>query len=199
MSEVNKKNKESMEKSNEIIEKLRELINDLNDPSDISTKIPYPEYIETQSPGDKAEDSQEDWEIISEELKKEFNPQISELNSEILNKEQISQVYHLLPDVLKYSSCKILFSCKQNGFSLRTFFLKCEDKGPCVIVVKDSDQYIFGGFISSSIKCTNEFYGDGSTFVFTFHDTAKITTYKSRWSSDKLVSTAYTGIIIGKG
>lgn len=199
LPEAHKKNKESLEKSNEIIEKIRELVNDLNESSDITSKIPYPEYIESQKPEDNTEAIPEDWEIIDEEVKKVFNPQISELVSEILTKDQICQVHQLLPDVLKYSSCRILFSCKQNGFSLRTFFLKCEEQGPCVLVIKDSDQYIFGGFISSSIKCTNEFYGDGSTFVFTFQDTGKINTYMSRWSSDKLVSSSYTGIIIGKG
>jgi hypothetical protein len=184
--DVNKKNQEALDKSHEIIDKLAELILNTQEVSENATKVPFPEYLEHPA-------------IEQETPLQVSNSQILEIHSEILNTQETSQIYELLPDVLKFSSCKIMYSSQQHGFSLRTLFNRCEESGPFIILVVDADRYKFGAFIPMSLKCCNEFYGDGTVFVFTFKEKEKIRVFRSKWTSEKLVSTYYEGIIVGKG
>ncbi len=51
-----------------------------------------------------------------------------------------------------------------------TFFSKLEDMTETILVIKDSQGYVFGALTTEEWQNRNGFYGDGYSFVFTFKD-----------------------------
>ena len=47
-------------------------------------------------------------------------------------------------------------------------YRNCEGHQPCILVIKDFDDYIYGAFISDYLRSKNKFYGTGECFLFTF-------------------------------
>ncbi|KAJ3671375.1 hypothetical protein LUZ60_007454 [Juncus effusus] len=62
---------------------------------------------------------------------------------------------------------ELLYSSSIHGASFNTFLgniSNCE--GPTVLVIKDTDGYIFGGFASQKWEKYSDFYGDMKSFLF---------------------------------
>ncbi|XP_070575848.1 MTOR-associated protein MEAK7-like isoform X2 [Ptychodera flava] len=88
----------------------------------------------------------------------------SKLNS-ILDIPSVLFLNHHLPQKLK-SEWRLLFSTRLHGESFATFFQDISDKGPNIIIVKDTDGHVFGGFASETWLSQANFYGNSSCFLF---------------------------------
>lgn len=62
---------------------------------------------------------------------------------------------------------RFLFSSQIHGESFSTLMGRIVDNGPSVIIVEDSNGYIFGAFASASWSLSPKFTGDDSSFLFT--------------------------------
>lgn len=62
---------------------------------------------------------------------------------------------------------RFLFSSQIHGESFSTLMGRIVDNGPTVIIVEDSNGYIFGSFASASWSLSPKFAGDESSFLFT--------------------------------
>lgn len=62
---------------------------------------------------------------------------------------------------------RFLFSSQIHGESFSTLMGRIMDQGPTVIIVEDSNGYIFGGFAPASWSLGPNFAGDESAFLFT--------------------------------
>lgn len=52
---------------------------------------------------------------------------------------------------------------------------------PFILILKDTDGRVFGGYISNELKVYHEgFFGNGETYLFNFNDKFEIITY--RWT-----------------
>jgi len=51
-----------------------------------------------------------------------------------------------------------------------TFFKKARDYPWTILVVKDENNYIFGGFCLEEWRLKNQFFGSGENRLFTFED-----------------------------
>ncbi|XP_065423354.1 MTOR-associated protein MEAK7 isoform X2 [Chrysemys picta bellii] len=61
---------------------------------------------------------------------------------------------------------RLLFSSRVHGESFSQLCGQIVNKGPCILVLKDSDGYIFGGFASQSWDAKPQFQGDNRCFLF---------------------------------
>mmetsp|Transcript_30787 Transcript_30787/g.55882 ORF Transcript_30787/g.55882 Transcript_30787/m.55882 type:complete len:185 (-) Transcript_30787:107-661(-) len=59
-----------------------------------------------------------------------------------------------------------------DGVSLRTMYRQLADAGPCVLIVEDSSNCIFGAFLSDGLRPVSQCYGTHECFVFRFPRTA---------------------------
>lgn len=61
----------------------------------------------------------------------------------------------------------------KDGTSIIRVFQRCEDKKHSVLVIKDQDGYIFGGYAVEAWEHQGlkGFYGSGENLLFTFRDT----------------------------
>jgi hypothetical protein len=80
----------------------------------------------------------------------------------------ISQILFInsnLPTALQ-SKWRFLFSSQIHGESFSTLLGRIMDQGPTVIIVEDSNGYIFGGFATNSWSLSPNFVGDDHSFLF---------------------------------
>merc|ERR1712154_388768 len=71
----------------------------------------------------------------------------------------------------------LLYDLNVDGSSMLTFYDKCKNKGPLIMIIKDERGYIFGVFIAQSDGLndkghTKRFFGGADTFVFRLYPNA---------------------------
>ncbi|XP_027703542.1 TLD domain-containing protein 1 isoform X2 [Vombatus ursinus] len=81
-----------------------------------------------------------------------------------------------LPTELQYT-WKLIFSSHIHGCNFAKFCGNIIDRGPCLLVVKDRDGHIFGGFSSLSWAVKGQFQGDSRSFLFTISPNIAVYTY----------------------
>ncbi|XP_065312884.1 uncharacterized protein LOC135922347 isoform X2 [Gordionus sp. m RMFG-2023] len=89
--------------------------------------------------------------------------------SEILDRDQFRYIWNWIPIRYTMYVPQKLFSTKQDGISLKTFFNKVDGEEPTLILIKTFDNEVFGAYCSYDWKGRNKtnFFGSGETFVFT--------------------------------
>ncbi|XP_002741638.1 MTOR-associated protein MEAK7-like [Saccoglossus kowalevskii] len=78
-----------------------------------------------------------------------------------------------LPGKLK-TEWRLLFSTRLHGESFATFLQHITLKGPTIILVKDHDGHMFGGFASEEWKTQAQFYGNATSFLFSLYPTMEV-------------------------
>ncbi|XP_007477301.1 MTOR-associated protein MEAK7 [Monodelphis domestica] len=84
----------------------------------------------------------------------------------LLNIPAIIYINSHLPLNLQ-QSWRLVYSSHIHGLSFTQFCTSIIDKGPCLLVIKDSDGFIFGGFSSHSLELKSQFQGDSRCFLYT--------------------------------
>ena len=108
----------------------------------------------------------------------DFLPKL-DVPSDILSTYQLKQLYEFLPDSHQYSDLYRVFSLSIYGSSLKTFYYKCQDINNSILVIKDDEDNIFGGYASECFQPTKNFSGTGECFLFTFYKENKIHVFNS--------------------
>ncbi|XP_043350740.1 MTOR-associated protein MEAK7 isoform X3 [Dermochelys coriacea] len=72
---------------------------------------------------------------------------------------------------------RLLFSSRVHGESFSQLCGQIINKGPCILVLKDLDGYIFGGFASESWEVKPQFQGDNRCFLFSISPSLMVHTY----------------------
>ncbi len=81
------------------------------------------------------------------------------------NSDKIKHIHKWLPMSYICYDWELLYSSDIDGYSVITFYEKCSDLGPCILIIKDEDEYIFGVFLSDSInKDKRLFFGSGNEY-----------------------------------
>lgn len=75
-----------------------------------------------------------------------------------------SELRELLPCYLRYVDWHLGYAPKVHGTSLRTFYRR--QAGPNLLVVRDANGGLFGGFAPEAWRPTSAAYGTGESFVF---------------------------------
>lgn len=109
--------------------------------------------------------------------------------SEILSERQLKELHMNLPYYQQYKNLKLLYSPSKHGISMKTFYLNTEDYKTTIIVIKDDDQHIFGGYLSEPIRSSQKFYGTGESFVFTYHNFDRIHTFQATMANEYFIYT----------
>ena len=110
--------------------------------------------------------------------KGDFLPKL-DVPSDILNSYQLKELYEFLPDSHQYSDLYRVFSITIDGSSLRTFYEKCQDINNSILVLKDDEGNIFGGYASEKFEPIHNFMGTGECFLFSFYKGNKINVFNS--------------------
>ncbi|KAM6547684.1 hypothetical protein CsatB_019360 [Cannabis sativa] len=70
---------------------------------------------------------------------------------------------------------KLLYHSSFNGLSFSTFLGHISnDEGPTVLIIKDKEGYIYGGYASQPWEKHGDFYGDMKSFIFQLYPNAAL-------------------------
>ncbi|XP_072492303.1 MTOR-associated protein MEAK7 isoform X2 [Notamacropus eugenii] len=94
----------------------------------------------------------------------------------LFNIPAIVYINSFLPTKLQHT-WKLIFSSQIHGYNFAKLCGNIVDKGPCLLVVKDRDGYVFGGFSSHSWAVKGQFQGDSRSFLFTISPSIAVYTY----------------------
>ncbi|EOA93162.1 TLD domain-containing protein KIAA1609-like protein, partial [Anas platyrhynchos] len=72
---------------------------------------------------------------------------------------------------------RLLFSSRLHGESFSQLCGHIVNKGPCIVILRDLDGYIFGGFASHSWEVKPQFQGDNRCFLFSVFPSLAVYTY----------------------
>ncbi|CAG8703272.1 8938_t:CDS:2, partial [Cetraspora pellucida] len=85
----------------------------------------------------------------------------------VLNETIAEQIRLKLPRRLRLlPSWNLLYSLDQDGTSMATMYHKVKGKGPLVLVIKDTDEQVFGAFVTEPFKIHPSYYGTGECFLW---------------------------------
>ena len=104
--------------------------------------------------------------------------------SEILNNTQLKEIHTYLPYFHQYVSLYRLFSLSVDGSALKSLYKKCEGIKNSILVIKDDEGNIFGGYASDVFYPSSTFCGSPDSFLFTFYKEDKIHVYKATEIND---------------
>lgn len=104
--------------------------------------------------------------------------------SEILNNAQLKEIHSYLPYFHQYVSLYRLFSISVDGSALKSLYKKCEGIKNSILVIKDNEGNVFGGYASDVFYPSSTFCGSPDSFLFTFLKENKIHVYKSTEIND---------------
>ncbi|GBB83885.1 hypothetical protein RclHR1_10550005 [Rhizophagus clarus] len=87
----------------------------------------------------------------------------------VLDIDMAEQIRQQLPRRVRLApSWNLLYSLDQDGTSMTTMYHKVKDKGPLIVVIKDTDEQVFGAFVSESLKQRPSYYGSGECFLWKY-------------------------------
>ncbi|KAJ5075434.1 hypothetical protein M0811_07404 [Anaeramoeba ignava] len=155
--EINQKNKENQEQKQEN-EKQKQEINQKNQEIN-QIKLIYEEmksiYEENKS--------------IYEEMKSKYEEKLQKAfsDSEIIKEiEMMKKLKEWINDEFFYKMKKG-FSTKKDGFTGNQWHSICDNKGKTLIIIKTTDNYIFGGFTQVGfISGSDRYIKDSNAFIF---------------------------------
>jgi len=109
---------------------------------------------------------------------------VKEVKSEIVDESLMSSLYCWIPEQYALNKPQLLFSTKDHGFFMHTFFSCVDEYSKTIILVKTTEGSIFGAFCSEAWDkrhMTQGYFGTGESFVFTLLPNSKI----FRWVGTK--------------
>ena len=105
--------------------------------------------------------------------------------SEILTKDMLKELHSKLPYYHQFTSWTRVYTISIHGCDMKTFYEKVKNINNSLLVVKDEEGNIFGGYASEELLPSANFYGTGECFLFTFFKgEKKIHVYNSTNEND---------------
>ncbi|GMF10171.1 unnamed protein product [Phytophthora lilii] len=103
--------------------------------------------------------------------------------SSILTLEHIAYIDHVLPITSQLCRWFRIYSVEANGSSLETLLILAKKQSPTLLVVKDAEGNVFGGFASDEWHRAFHYYGTGESFLFSFANSSSAGGFiKYQWS-----------------
>lgn len=88
--------------------------------------------------------------------------------SNILTPEHIAYIDHSVPITSQLCRWCLLYSTETHGSSLHTLLMLSKNHTPTLLVIKDEQGNVFGGYGSDEWHRSTQYFGTGETFLFTF-------------------------------
>ena len=97
-----------------------------------------------------------------------------QVDSQILSEHQHDQIRSWLQDVSGLASpeqvkLELLYRASRDGWRAQDFHSRCDDKGPTITVIKNTDGFVFGGYADGPWSSHNNWTHSSQAFLFSLH------------------------------
>ncbi|KAI8369656.1 TLD-domain-containing protein [Blakeslea trispora] len=119
-----------------------------------------------------------------------------------LEKDLAQNIQAWLPPRISISSqWSLVYSLDQHGASLNTLYYRCRSiHGPCLLVIQDSQDQIFGAYLSEGIRVQSNCYGTGECFLWKKDKkTDRVDIYPWTTANDYLIYSDHDFFAMGGG
>eukprot|EP00475_Leptophrys_vorax_P037260 TRINITY_DN6399_c0_g2_i1.p2 TRINITY_DN6399_c0_g2~~TRINITY_DN6399_c0_g2_i1.p2 ORF type:complete len:410 (-),score=99.88 TRINITY_DN6399_c0_g2_i1:1255-2484(-) len=96
------------------------------------------------------------------------------LLSRCLSEEAVIEIQAALPRRYSVGDWELRYSTANDGFSLQTFYANASQGRSTVLVIRDTEGYVFGAFVPERWQISSTQFGNGETFVFSVHPKLQI-------------------------
>eukprot|EP00128_Syssomonas_multiformis_P014412 Colp12_sorted_trinity150504_noHs@27670 len=118
--------------------------------------------------------------------------------SQMIDNDEVAELSRYLPRRLSRANWFPIYSTYNDGISLKTFFRKfLPHEGGSVILFKDYDGHVFGGYAPEPWRMSEKCFGNGQSFVFTVRP--KLGVYKWTGRNDYFMRGSLDSIFMGCG
>lgn len=90
--------------------------------------------------------------------------------SEIISPTMAEDLITALPLSTRFCPWYLAYRINTHGVSLQTFYRQLADQGPSIVLIRDSNNNIFGAFATHSWEPCGRYFGSGECFVFRFNE-----------------------------
>ncbi|XP_053107068.1 TLD domain-containing protein 2 isoform X3 [Hemicordylus capensis] len=128
-------------------------------------------------PVNAAEEESQAWEEIDVPpfFTEEINEPVLNGQSNIMRLEEMQKLAPHLPLRVTGHPWNLIYCTARDGFSLKSMYRSMSDlASPVLLVIRDTDDQVFGAFSSTAIHVSSCFYGNGETFLFSFTPQLKV-------------------------
>ncbi|CDW83732.1 oxidation resistance protein [Stylonychia lemnae] len=119
--------------------------------------------------------------------------------SEIIDEASRKLIAYFLPGLIRMREWRLLFSINQDGVSMQTFYNLVRNRDNTLLLIKDLNDRVFGGFCCEEWRIRNSFYGIGESFVFYFDDEEDIRVFNYTGANERIQFSDEKCIMIGGG
>ncbi|XP_071478421.1 uncharacterized protein [Diadema antillarum] len=97
---------------------------------------------------------------------------LTPIKSSVISHQQLHTLWGWVPSRFSVYQPSLVFTTQEHGFSLTTFYTRCEYCEPTILLIKTADQEIFGAYLSASWSTRNDedhkgiYFGTGESFLF---------------------------------
>jgi len=119
--------------------------------------------------------------------------------SHILSPEQFNALIDSTPRLYQTLEWQLLYSTVVHGTSFAHMLRRTQENTPLLIVIKDENDFVFGAYSTNDLWFSEEFYGGGETFLFTFRDLDEITTFNWSKKNSLFLFVSEEGFMFGGG
>ena len=70
---------------------------------------------------------------------------------------------------MRLNPWKLLYATSHDGVSMITFYENVKNYAGTILIIRDTNGSVFGGFANAPWKKGKYFYGTGETFIFSFY------------------------------
>ena len=95
-------------------------------------------------------------------------------DSTILKPQDFAFLKKNLPFHYRNNDWNLVFSLKQHGNNIESFYERASSSVGSILVIKDKAGAIFGGFATDAWKTKTQYYGSGECFLFTISPDSKV-------------------------
>jgi len=119
--------------------------------------------------------------------------------SSLISIEQFEIIYSWIPLPTKLQDPVLLYDSSVDGFNLNTLIQRSYSHRPTLLIVKDSNQFVFGAYVTAEWKFQPNPFGDNKMFLYTIHPSPEVFHALPESNEHFIKLTQVTGFKIGDG
>ena len=103
-------------------------------------------------------------------------------------------------NTISHLDCPV-FCTAEDGFSLLSLYRSClRREGPALLVIKTNTTVILGAFLSQPPRLSDNFYGTGESWLFTYRDsTETVRTFAWTGENNFILQGSLDSLVVGAG